>query len=323
MSSLIAKADFETKGNKNEIGDKDLIEHVLSRICWVSTTDFLDHVPTHCVDGRGGCAIVGAPGGDAGEFLLMLASVEKLTGQQVQISAVGGLFKEYLQFYRHFYMHTDAHMLGHLADEIVEDAELGPLLQGMQKEQILKELENVIRMPPTKIREKLLKKLVETVKLGCGHLSLMREHESEYGVRLVLVNAMLEAFYRALWAGERVEWEVLAGEHAEKAVVNILAETDESTPKQLPLVVPNYHGEQVFVNHPQAETLVLEKSFDFADRYFGAIWPIDREEYIRVAGELMRKHTMETLRYLAKGLPIYEAHVTPEGDCSVHHVGIV
>lgn len=305
------------------LSDQDLVEHVLSRLAWVSREDFLDHVSTHCVDGRGGCAVVGAPGGDAGEFLLALGAVELIMKHEIPEAAVKSLFSDYMKFHGHFYMHTDAHMLEALAHDLEKDAELSGLVKGLSHEQVVNELENVIRMPPTKIRAKLLDRLVAVVKLGCGHLALMRQHKDEYGVRTELVNTFLRAFYEALWNGEQVEWEVLRGDHAEQAVVNIIAQTGEEIPAQLPLVAPSCHGEQVFVNHPQAVELMLDKSFKFVEDHFGALYPVEKQKYMQVAKEMMGRHTMVTLGFLAKGLPIYEAHVTPDGDCSVSLVGTV
>lgn len=301
------------------MSNQDLIEHILSRVAWVSKEDFLDHVSTHCVDGRGGCAIVGAPGGDAGEFLLTLASVEKITGQMIPESSIKLLFDDYRAYFGHFYMHTDSHMLSDLARDLMNHEEFKAFTQGLSHEQVVSELENIIKMPPTKIRPVLLERLISVVKLGCGHLALMRQHQEEYGVRTVLVNALLKAFYESLWNGELVEWEVLKGDHSEKAVVNIIADAGE----RLPMVAPCCHGEQVFVNHPQGEELMLERSYEFVMRHFGTMFVIDKDVYLGVAGELMNRHTMATLGHLAKGLPVFEAHVTPEGDCTVVQMGNV
>lgn len=323
MPRIVSSSTRHLSTPHASMSDTDLVEHVLSRLCWVSRDDFLDHVSTHCVDGRGGCAIVGAPGGDAGEFMLTLAAVEKITGHLIPESAIKTLFEEYRAYFGHFYMHTDSHMLEQLADDLEKDVDLGGLVKGLPHEQIVSELENVIRMPPTKLRAKLLERLIAIVKLGCGHLALMRQHADEYGVRKELVNAFLKAFYEALWNGDRVEWEVLKGEHAERAVVNIIAETGEDIPSEMPLVAPHCHGEQVFVNHPQGEKLILDKSYEFVKKHFGVMYEIDAEKYKNVVSELLNLHTMATLGYLAKGLPIFEAHVTPMGDCAVVKVGVV
>ena len=323
MSNVVASAGLNLGSSTHILSDNDLIEHVLSRLCWISSDDFLNHISTHCVDGREGCAIVGAPGGDAGEFLLTLAAVEKITGHEIPVGSVKTLFEDYSLYFGHFYFHTDSHMLEQLAVDMENDPEMSGYVKGLTHDQVIVELENLIRMPPAKIRERLLERLISIVKLGCGHLALMRQRESEYGVRTALVNAFLKAFYESMWNGERVEWEVLKGDHAEKAVLNIIAETGDEIPPQLPLVAPSCHGEQVFVNHPQGEQLILGKSYEFVKRHFGTMYEIDPVVYQGVVGEMLSRHTMATLRHLAKGLPIYEAHVTPEGDCSVHVVGKV
>ena len=85
----------DTKTEPN-LTDRDLVDHIVSRVSWVSTHDFTRNIATHCVDGREQCAVVGAPGGEAGEFLLALAAIEKITGNEIPSESVERIFNAFL-----------------------------------------------------------------------------------------------------------------------------------------------------------------------------------------------------------------------------------
>lgn len=302
---------------KKSLSDWDLVDHIVSRVSWITASDFTKNIATHCVDGREQCAIVGAPGGEAGEFLLSLGAIEEITGKEIPSESVERIFNSFIEWSGHFYMHSDSHMLEKLLHELKEDARFKDYFAGMLEEHALAALESFIRMPPSSMQEELLERLVRIVNLGCGHIALMRQHVEEYGVRKELVNQFLVAFYHALWRGEHIEWVVLKGDHAERAVVNVYAAQAGDTPSELPLVCPNCHGEQVFVNHPQAEQLRIERMYEFVERHFGVFYPLERQVFIDTATKLLQRHTGATLAHLAKGLPVFDAHVSRDGKCTV------
>jgi hypothetical protein len=136
-------------------------------------------------------------------------------------------------------------------------------------------------------------------------------------VRPALIDAFLRAFYMALWRGAATNWEVLDGDHAEKAVVNVVPE--EAT-QELPLFVPYCFGEQVFVNHPQAFKIVMEHVFRFVQKHFSQI---DRVQYFAEVEILAGRHTSATLGHLAQGLSIYTLTVRKNGESKVEQVGLV
>jgi hypothetical protein len=299
--------------------DTVITDHITKRVSWVSVEDFLKNIAPRCVDGREGTAIAGTPGGEAGEFLIMLSAVERLSGSQMTSEEVTGAFGAYLEWSGHFYMHSDRHMLERIEKVLLESDVFKVYFEGVSHARLLSEIENFVRMPPSKAQDALLEVLIGTLNLGCGHIYLMRSKEDEYGVRSELINAFLAAFYRALWRGERIDWEVLAGDHEERAVVNVLV-TSEGVVDKIPLVVPNCFGSQVFVNHPQAFEIVMEHLFAFVQTYFNYV---DRVPYFAEVEVLAARHMSATLGHLAQGLPIFTIYVSEDGGSSVEQVGVV
>jgi hypothetical protein len=57
---------------------------------WVKMAALLLHGKSSCVDGRDDHGVIGTPGGDAGEFLLALTSIERVDRQAVPGRVHGG-----------------------------------------------------------------------------------------------------------------------------------------------------------------------------------------------------------------------------------------
>jgi rhodanese-related sulfurtransferase len=74
---------------------------------WVKMAALLLHGKTSCVDGRDDHGVIGTPGGDAGEFLLALTSIERATGKPFPIECMEEVLRAYLDTFGHFYIHSD------------------------------------------------------------------------------------------------------------------------------------------------------------------------------------------------------------------------
>ncbi|MFA6426815.1 MAG: hypothetical protein WCW16_00005, partial [Candidatus Magasanikbacteria bacterium] len=179
---------------------------------------------------------VGVPGGNAGEFVLVVSTYEDMTGEVLIEDQIEKIFEAYLEKYGNFYFHTDGHTL--------EDA-------GIKTEDI----DN----PPdenTRERSQLLEKLSQPENIGCGHLKLAMKNSKEYGMRPELIQGMIKAFFKKLWSGNKnVEFVTLSGKHTEGAVVTILVEEkDINKETKIPTMTPSIgaEGTQTFVYHPQA-----------------------------------------------------------------------
>jgi hypothetical protein len=65
------------------------------------------HGKTSCVDGRDEHGVIGTPGGNAGEFLLALTSIERATGKHFPVECMEEVLRGYLDTFGHFYVHSD------------------------------------------------------------------------------------------------------------------------------------------------------------------------------------------------------------------------
>ncbi len=93
-----------------------------NNVTWVPAEELLADAMKSCVDGRGELGIVGTPGGNAGEFLLALATLERVSGQPFPLDQLEDFFHKYIDRFGKFYMHGDTHALARMPAEIWEHA---------------------------------------------------------------------------------------------------------------------------------------------------------------------------------------------------------
>jgi hypothetical protein len=190
-------------GIREHIGDPRELQ-------WVDLSELSKETCCSCVDGREERGVIGTPGGDAGEFVLLLAAQEQASGTRFDRAAVREALLDRLERFGAFYMHTDEQALAASGDS----------------------------------EERLL----EPAHQGCGHLRLQMQHPDQYGVRRELVGDFLRAFHELRREGAPgLELVRLAGDHRESAVLVVRVEGDES---RVPLISPSRGDHQVFVHHP-------------------------------------------------------------------------
>jgi len=274
-----------------------------------------------CVDGRNPGCVAGAPGGNAGLLVLLLASVEELTDRVFDEAEVKALFQRYLQRFGHFYLHSDRPALAALGRALppgyppeyasgdpsgdppvsagstpAGDADGGDMESGR--------LEAFLREPPAALRAQLLELLVVPEHVGCGHLRLLLSESLLYQARPELTATVIETFFEALWTGdERVIFEVLPGDHHEEAVVQIHAGAPE-----LLVACPHYGAMEFFVHHPDAVGWVEMLQALFAAQE-GWILPDQVQRLMEVQERLGNHQLQATLERLAPGLPVFDVHL--------------
>jgi rhodanese-related sulfurtransferase len=271
------------------------------RVRWVKAAALLMQGTRSCVDGRDERAVVGTPGGDAGELLLALAALERVRGDALDEQEIVHLLDEYLDAFGRFYLHTDDGALRGLAD----DSRFAAHVRRVG-------LDQLVRRPARELEPALLDALTTPAHVGCGHLRLVLEHPDEYGVRVELARALLRAVLRRLWQGDAIDFVILEGEHHETAVVNVRVDHAVHVFTRIPAVSPHAGGEELFVNHPEVSAWLREQNatFLFEVEPFLRDHPEHRAEYLRALDEMGAAQLDATLRHLARSLPVYDAHFT-------------
>lgn len=303
--------------------EEDLAIHLGDprKVRWTKVARLVDRGHESCVDGRDGHAVLGTPGGDAGELLLALASYERLSGRELSSEALERLFDSYVDAFGQFYLHTDEHALEAL-HELMHGEAFEAALAGVGHE-----MSSLVRSPPEAIRPALLEALTVPEAIGCGHLRLVTQHPDDYGVRRELVADLIRAFFERLWAtsatdidGEpALELQVLGGSHKESAILVVGMEDQELRSfSRVPMVSPSVGGGQVFVVHPQVASFVRRENVAFlASQGLFEGMKIDRDAFFLAIEELAAQQLSETVGHLAKGLPVYDARFAPDQTFSV------
>ncbi len=306
---------------------RDMIERHVgdpAKVRRVKLAAFLLASQTSCVDGREDRAIIGTPGGDAGELILGLAAVEAVTGNRVDLTHVPALTRAFADTFGGIYLHTDNHALNQLARSMAADPRLSTTASALNT---VREWESFLRHPPHQLRDPLLDHLVMPNHVGCGHLRLALTKPERYSVRSDLITAFFRAFYRGLWDGAPdLHWVVLGGDHAEGAVVNVTLEGELSPFTEVPMVAPSVGGIQMFVNHPQVVGYLRAQIARFLAIRANELLPIDLEredELFAKINELGGAQASATLQALAAGLPVFNVHFSRTGSIEVTDAGSI
>lgn len=280
-----------------------------SQVRWVKAAGLLMQGTQSCVDGREPRPVVGTPGGDAGELLLALAALERVSGEEVVADRVGPIVDAFISAFGRFYIHTDTHALEALGHHF--SSELSADLTADDADA----MEAFVRHPPRHLEEPLLDALTDARHVGCGHLRLVLTHDEEYGVREDLTRTLLREVYLRLWRGDAIDFVVLEGEHHEGAVVNVLLDREVHAFTRVPTVSPRVGSVALFINHPQVSAWLRGQNARFFFEIDPWLHQSDerRARFLETLSELGDAHLRITLGYLAAEIPVYEAHVSEDG----------
>ena len=288
---------------------------------WVQLASLQFYSSHSCMDGRDGRGVVGTPGGDAGEFALVLAAVESLTGATLRDEDIHSTLLAHLDTFGDFYWHTDMEALQWLHASLRADPATSG---GVPDVDSVSGWAAYLHTPPPEAHASLLAALVQPESIGCGHLRLSLEHAADYGVRPELVQAVLRSFFRLLWAGSpELRPVILEGGHQETAVVSMRLAEEAWALAPVPVTAPHHEGTQMFVNHPDVSHYTRHTYAAFHCRHQGPL-PVGPEDYEALCAridELGAQQLTQTLGHLARGLPIFEACLPREADVRVEQIG--
>lgn len=309
------------KGTK--LTAQEIADHIgeSTAVRWVKLAAFLLHGKRSCVDGRDDLGVIGTPGGDAGELLLGLASVERVTGRALDDRDVLRVLERQIDTFGRFYMHSDTGAMNRLIlDHLRKDDRIAPFITSVDQPEEWRAWQ---MNPPPALRAALLEHLVQPDVMGCGHLKFAMTDEASYGVRPGLATAFLRAFHTLRWAGApEIEWVILGGEHVEGAVASVVVEGGLHTYTRIPLVSPTVAGTQMFVNHPQVTAFLRKETATFLVQH-GLASPGAEATLATTIETLGAQQMGATLARLAKDLPVFELRFDLEGQRTVTQVGVV
>ena len=291
---------------------------------WVKMAALLLHGKASCVDGRDDHGVIGTPGGDAGEFMLALTSIERSTGKRFPSECMEEVLRAYLDTFGHFYIHSDTQAGNNLIKSMRADPRLLPHLPPPTSTP--QDWRIFMTSPPPPLWDAMAEHMVIPGNLGCGHLRLMLQHPERYMVRRELLEAFIRCYLRMRWGGvHELEFVTLGGGHQEGAVVNIRLAHGVWSFTRVPLISPACGSTQMFVNHPQvadfnreqvARFFTTHPDFSSVDEaHFGVLF----KDMRRVAGAQLSA----TLGVLAAGLPIFDVVFQNEREFTVREVGVV
>lgn len=288
---------------------------------WIKLPALISHGRLSCIDGRDERGVIGAPGGNGGEFLLTLAAIEATTGEALSPEAVEAGLLSHIDTFGNFHVHTDVTAF----EALIADLETLPELQETAADLSgIEEWSAWLRNAPAELHEDLLARLLEPAHIGCGHIRLMLERSDRYGIRRELVESFLRTFYRVWWAGApELSLSVLPGDHSEGAVVNVRLAAETWGLSRVPLISPACAGRQIFVNHPDISAYLRHRTVELLTRENGplAVGPALATQLQDAFDELAARQLSATAEALAKDLPIFDVVFSGDGAFEVRPAG--
>lgn len=305
---------------KGPLSIDEIREHVGDprTVRWAKLASFLMHGKTSCVDGRDDHGVVGTPGGDAGEFLLTLASVEALTGKQIPTVQLPLLLTRWVEAFGHFYFHTDLSALNRYIAKLRADPRVPESALPLRTDPP-QAWRRFSAAPPEHVRPYVLEHFITADTTGCGHVRFMMTKSEAYGIRAGLVHDFIHAFLTTRWGGLiELEFVPLPGGHREGAVVNVRLEEEVQPYSLVPLISPQVSGMQMFVNHPDVTSYSRRLYADYVCQHLSlGLGPNDRPALVAKMEALGGQQAGETLGALAKGLPYYTVRFSKDRQFSV------
>jgi len=288
------------------LSPSSLIHHLQDMagdVTWVDVAALRSDRAVACVDGRNHECVAAIPGGNAGLFVVMLASLEQALPTELTEQDVSDLFVAYLDRFGQFYLHSDTHAVGQLFELLGDNPDADSLPT------TLSERRAFLECPPPALRPPIADAMAEPPYIGCGHLRLIAAHPDTYEVPSRLLRPILQSFIQRLWEGDdRCEFDVLVGPHAEEAVVRMHG-LDETLP---PLPHPQYHRRQLFIYHPEVMRFMEREHLRFlADQ--DRIGPTAVAGFFQTHRRLAEVHLRTTLSLLAPDLPVFDVRWTQNG----------
>ena len=239
---------------------------------WLSLKDLLQDVGIACIDGRHRECALGTPGGDAGELVLLLSALEATAGIELSAEQVGEALLDYTDSLGQFYLHSDALAFTKLlcAAEGATPCAQGPMLPRRgadysasdaqrnrfdlalgsdERDSAAGDAVEAFTAASLPRQQLLLPLLTDPEHVGCGHLRSMLLDPEGYGVRRPLVQWVIRAFFKELWAkNAKMRFVLLEGHHTERALVTFHT-TEPLSPSS---AIPTPCGTEergVFVHH--------------------------------------------------------------------------
>jgi len=316
-------SDKLEKINRAELHTK--IEEYLRKnhIKPIEARELAKRVSEACVDGRRRKGAIGTPGGNAGEFILMLTAQFGDKTANLSLDKIREYLENYLEINGRFYFHTDENAFGNLLQEVVKT------------------------YPKEEDKESLLEELTSSEHVGCGHLKKSLDFSEDYGVNSDFIKKVIKAIYLRMWdrnkkikeasslherkiaeKGRKIDFQILTGKHKEKAVV-VVKRVDKNGNElaalklddKVPMIPPHSHSISFFVSHPKAKGLLR----DILTKEANKIFPdekVDSEELLEKINALGKIQSAQTLARLAiikkdgqedHGFPVFFAVYDEDG----------
>jgi len=204
-----------------------------------------------CADGRSAKEGLRTWGGEFGEMVTALNVYEQMATIHLSLADVTAIFRKYLESSRR--------------DKFTN------CISGQAVKQLFGSVDDMkaaVKNPAQEKKASLWMKISDPNFVGNDHVRFMLDNPSDYSVRKELVQHLVHSFYDILWdvydpLREKLEIEVLPGEHTERAVVQVVApDFCVQTAGLAPLVVPRVPGTSLVVLNPDA-VQVLRKDLSF------------------------------------------------------------
>lgn len=307
---------------EHALGSADVERHLgdPAELHWTKAVSLFLTGRLSCVDGRDALAIVGTPGGDAGELILMLAALENLRGKPLSDTEIERAMLQRLDQLGRFYLHSDFSSSNKLFAALRADRRLESALQGIGE---ATQWRRFMQAPPEPLREIVLEHLLADGHLGCGHLRFAVQRSADYGYRTGLAAQVIKGFFRAMWQGAaEPEYHVLPGGHSETAVLRIHLEGGLESFGAVPMVSPRSQHMQAFTVHTGVARY-MRRRFARSLRHTGWLQQAEVAALHEEMDRLADLATDRTVSALAAGLPIFDVTFTAHDRFAVQSAGFV
>ena len=279
---------------------------------WTTIAEIESSGEISCIDGRHAHCVVGAPGGNIGEMILMLSAAEKLGDFRFSPEQLEQLLANYASTFGRFYMHTDTQAVKRLLESVKEDAALKDWANAFDGDitSFFESLSSVDKQTS----DALLRHLLMPKHVGCGHLKLLIQESEKYQVRTQLVLHTIASFFRLLWLGNRrMHWEMLEGDHEEKQVIVIDSEQELEDTSAIPYACHSSEGQQS-VAHSAARRFFHRRDAAYINKFISYMKQptIDTDLLVTEIERLADIQMDNTLNALAKDLPVVRVVISAQ-----------